>query len=55
VDGVLVGAKSLFWVKFCHRGELKFEIDHKNVFFESSNGQISKFIFKKLPCFYFKF
>ncbi len=40
VDGVLVGAKKLFWVNFCHCGELKFENGDKIVFSESSNDQI---------------
>jgi hypothetical protein len=41
----MVGAKILFWVNFCHRGELKFENGEKKFVFEASNGQISKFIF----------
>jgi hypothetical protein len=33
VDGVLMGAKKLFWVNFCHLGELKFENGDKKCVF----------------------
>ncbi len=32
---MLVGAKSLFWVNFCHYGELKFENGDKKMCFSS--------------------